>query len=574
MTHTALAICASVTPAEQYPITTLSGPGQWRAPIGEFESHHFTRSGPEICTRLSSQPELRTMSYLPTSRRRRESLIRKNSMEGRSDGFETIAMQPSQRPRSRLYKLVGLLVFALCGLYFLYPTGSARVTQFVQSHRPNTRDTNACSTPLDPTKPLVQYVLMIDAGSTGSRIHVYKFNNCNAVPELEEEAAFLMIKGGLSDYGKKDDWQGAADSLNVLMDLAVATVPKHLQGCSPVALKATAGLRLLGKEKSEKVLNTVKTHLETKYPFPLVKKDGVIIMEGKDEGVYAWITTNYLLGNIGSPEKKPTAAIFDLGGGSTQIVFEPEFEMKSEMSEGEHKYKLNYAGREFILYQQSHLGYGLMEARKSIHKEVAKTAKNLNEPVVNPCFPPGISMKLEVEVEGKNKKVTMVGPKTSGAAQCRHLSEQILNKESLCNSSPCSFNGIYQPPLAKTFEKGDAFIFSYFYDRLTPLGIPASFTLAEVDALTEQVCAGPEAWPTQFGAIEEAMEQLKEREEYCLDLSFITALLHHGYEMPMERRLRTAKKLKDNELGWCLGASLPLLDQGAGGWQCKVQEIQ
>lgn len=501
--------------------------------------------------------------------------MRKNSRDGRSvDGFETISMATgSKRSRSRLYKLVGLFGFLVTALYFLYPSGSSRVSEFVHSHSSLSQDTTQCAKPLDPTKPLVQYVLMIDAGSTGSRIHVYKFNNCGAVPELEKEAAFKMIQGGLSDYGRRDDWQGAADSLNELMDLAVATVPKHLQGCSPVALKATAGLRLLGLEKSEKVLSTVKIHLETKYPFPVVKENGVIIMDGKDEGVYAWITTNYLLGNIGSAEKKPTAAIFDLGGGSTQIVFEPEFEINGEMSEGEHKYQLDYAGRKFTLYQQSHLGYGLMEARKSIHKEVLKNVQTLDGPVVNPCIPPGVTKEVEMEIGNSLQKITMVGPQSNGAAQCRHLSEKILNKEGLCKSAPCSFNGIYQPPLVKTFESGDVFIFSYFYDRLTPLGTPSSFTLEEVSALTDSVCAGPEYWPNKFSAIEGAMAELEDRAEYCLDLSFITSLLFHGYEMPMGRRLRTAKKLKDNELGWCLGASLPLLDPGTGGWQCKITEI-
>lgn len=484
-------------------------------------------------------------------------------------------MTGSQKSKSRLYKIVGILLLSATALYLLFSsTGSARVSDFVHSHAGLSRDTNVCSKPLDPTKPLVQYVLMIDAGSSGTRIHIYKFNNCGAVPELENPEGFLMIKGNsLSDFGKKDDWEGAANSLNQFMDLALKTVPKHLQGCSPVAVKATAGLRLLGAEKSEKVLAAIRTHLETKYPFPLVKKDGVIVMEGKDEGVYAWITTNYLLGNIGSAEKQSTAAVFDLGGGSTQIVFEPEFEVQGEMAEGDHKYKLSYAGRDFLLYQQSHLGYGLMEARKAIHAEVMKSVKKVDGPVTHPCFPPGVTKDLEVEVDGKTQNVKMVGPDTSGTSQCRHLAEKILNKESRCQSSSCSFNGIYQPPLAKTFEKGDAFIFSFFYDRLAPLGVPSSFTVADVSALTDSVCAGPDKWNSQFSAIDGALAELHDRAEYCLDLSYITSLLFHGYDMPMDRRLRTAKKLKDNELGWCLGASLPLLDQGTGGWQCKVQEL-
>ncbi len=47
--------------------------------------------------------------------------------------------------------------------------------------------TDKCTRSFSKEKPIVQYVLMIDAGSTGSRIHVYKFNNCGPSPELESE---------------------------------------------------------------------------------------------------------------------------------------------------------------------------------------------------------------------------------------------------------------------------------------------------------------------------------------------------------------------------------------------------
>src|SRR5277367_5888072 len=153
--------------------------------------------------------------------------------------------------------------------------------------------TKVCSTPYDPSKQLVQYALMIDAGSTGSRIHVYKFHNCFEAPTLEHET-FEQIKPGLSAYANSPE--RAAESLDALLDIAVSEIPRELQSCTPLAVKATAGLRLLGESQSRAILEAVEKRIHSKYPFPLPEKDAVIIMEGTDEGVYAWITTNYLLG--------------------------------------------------------------------------------------------------------------------------------------------------------------------------------------------------------------------------------------------------------------------------------------
>ncbi|OUM63282.1 hypothetical protein PIROE2DRAFT_43512 [Piromyces sp. E2] len=100
---------------------------------------------------------------------------------------------------------------------------------------------------------------MIDAGSTGSRIHVYRFNYCNLSPTLEDET-FKEIKPGLSAF------------------------PDKLQGCTPIAVKATAGLRLLGEQKSEAILKAVEDKIKNEYPFNLPKENGVIVMGGKDEG--------------------------------------------------------------------------------------------------------------------------------------------------------------------------------------------------------------------------------------------------------------------------------------------------
>lgn len=420
---------------------------------------------------------------------------------------------------------------------------------------------------------------MVDAGSTGSRIHVYRFNNCGPSPELEkeifEQTAPKQGGAGLSSYGQ--DAEGAAKSLDVLMDVALKNVPEKLQKCTPISVKATAGLRKLGEDASEKILKAVRRRLETAYPFPLVedKRGGVEVMDGKLEGVYAWITTNYLLGKIGGPDKSPTVAVFDLGGGSTQIVFQPTFKdsptggMPTKMEEGDHKYLLDFGGREFELYQHSHMNYGLMAARDKINEmllsEIYEGQKPdkawLSTPVLNPCFGPGLTKKLTVPLAkshplselGESVDVTMAGPTTGSAAQCRALAEKALAKEADCKLAPCSFNGVHQPSLEKTFAREDIYLLSFFYDRTKPLGMPESFTLKELHDLTARVCEGGKAWDV-FGSVAGALKELNDRPETCLDLNFMLALLHTGYGIPLDREVRIAKKIKGNELGWCLGA--------------------
>ena len=105
---------------------------------------------------------------------------------------------------------------------------------------------------------------------------MYKFHNCEASPILEYET-FKSINPGLSAY--KDDPTAAAASLDPLMEEAKRVVPKELWSCSPVEVKATAGLRLLGATESEAILEEVRElykawHGETweeevkRYPVP------------------------------------------------------------------------------------------------------------------------------------------------------------------------------------------------------------------------------------------------------------------------------------------------------------------
>ncbi|KAI8333983.1 nucleoside phosphatase GDA1/CD39 [Chlamydoabsidia padenii] len=391
---------------------------------------------------------------------------------------------------------------------------------------------------------------MVDAGSTGSRIHVYQFQQCDTKDEplrFHDEVLFKQTIPGLSAYDPLD----AAQSLDSLLDAALAVVPKHHHTKTPISVKATAGLRLLGNEQSEAILDAVYERLVGRYPFVVMggRAEGVTIMEGRDEGVYAWITVNSLLGRLGT---NTTAAIFDLGGGSTQIVFEPQDWNTKDTDDKlpllDHKYVLNHDSHTHTLYQHSYLGYGLMEARKLVHQHILTAQTNHH----HPCLPRGLTWAHKL---GDVQPSHFLGQGVPD--ECRQIIDRILDKDAMCETAPCSFNGVHQPTLSDSFKDGPIYIFSYFFDRTQPLGLPAQFRLPELAALTEKVCSG--AYLDTVTDPDLRFELL-DRPEWCLDLTYIYRLLSFGYELDDDRVIHVAKKIDGVETGWCLGAAIALLD--------------
>ncbi|KAL0961470.1 hypothetical protein HGRIS_006414 [Hohenbuehelia grisea] len=468
---------------------------------------------------------------------------------------------------------------------------------------PDPAQTTHCKAPHKAGGPIVQWGLMIDAGSTGSRIHVYKFNNCGASAAYEYEI-FKQIQPGLSAYAGRPE--EAARSLDALMDEAMRTVPASLRKCTPVAVKATAGLRLLGASESQTILKAVRDRLQDAYPFPLADHTGdheteasgaVAIMDGRDEGVYAWITANYLLDTIrgDSPHGAPTYAVLDLGGASTQIVFEPTFgdSAKGGLAEGEHKYDLQFGGKKHVLYQHSYLGYGLMRARQHVHQLVdfmasIRPAKGGKTAVPNPCLAKGTTRQVDVEdrVSGEKHAVTMVGEDVGSFDACNRIVQLVLAKDSICELKPCSFDGVYQPSLLDTFPSGKVLLLSYFYDRLQPFlasmdasstatssttsaskSLPPQLTISTLATLAQQVCAGEASWQEHWHSDAALLTELKDRPEWCLDLTFMHGLLRLGYEFGEHREVQVGKRIEGTELGWALGAAIAMV---GGDLKCRV----
>lgn len=100
------------------------------------------------------------------------------------------------------------------------------------------------------------YVGVVDAGSTGSRVHIFHFQRSilggplSLVEEWEKR-----VRPGLSILA--DDPSQAARSVTELLDFARAHVPEQKRSTTPFVLRATGGLRQLPDGKGKAILDKV-----------------------------------------------------------------------------------------------------------------------------------------------------------------------------------------------------------------------------------------------------------------------------------------------------------------------------
>lgn len=303
-----------------------------------------------------------------------------SEVERSADGPQVVTLFPSKLERHyseehkhtkkngffdivRQLIILGLLLAIFCGFLFESKVNYDRKSANLFRQGKCNKDNHFSS----------KYAVVFDAGSTGSRVHVYEFQFCGEKLLHLVDEVFEQTKPGLSAFPEDPD--EAVQSLVPLLRQAWRRVPRDLRRCTPIVLKATAGLRLLPSEKVTNILDSVKSWLDDQ-PFHLPRSnsgfssDPVSVIDGSEEAVSAWISVNFLQGHIG-PERqntnnstKVTSVVLEMGGGSSQIVFDQNETKSIDFPGG--IVDLKFFGRQFQLYQHSFLGYGLMEARKSV----------------------------------------------------------------------------------------------------------------------------------------------------------------------------------------------------------------
>ncbi|KAM9273116.1 ectonucleoside triphosphate diphosphohydrolase 6 [Cariama cristata] len=363
----------------------------------------------------------------------------------------------------------------------------------------------------------VFYGIMFDAGSTGTRIHIFKFaQQPRETPKLTHET-FKALKPGLSAYA--DDVEKSGQGIKELLEVAKKEVPMELWKFTPLVLKATAGLRLLPGEKAQKLLDKVKEIFQAS-PF-FVRDDCVSIMNGTDEG------------SLDDPRKR-SVGMLDLGGGSTQITFLPRTEATLQTLPAGHTTSFQMFNNTYKLYSYSYLGLGLMSARLAILGGVEGKPLGEGEELISPCLPPGFKSEWQhAEIVYKIK----------GQKAGEPLFESCSNKV-----AKMLYKKVHK---AEEVKDLDFYTFSYYYDRAAEVGLidkekGGSLTVDDFEIAAKYVCKTMEISPGSSPFL-------------CMDLTYITFLLQElGFLKSQVFKL--ARKIDNVETSWALGATFHYID--------------
>ena len=123
---------------------------------------------------------------------------------------------------------------------------------------------------MNSSEESLSFAVLIDAGSSGSRIHVFEIHSDDSIgeiPNLRLPPHKLKIEPGLSSFASNPSAAGA--SLEPLLSFARSKVPERHWHDTPIILAATAGVRLLPSDVAALVMRSCLQTLRAS-PFKVI----------------------------------------------------------------------------------------------------------------------------------------------------------------------------------------------------------------------------------------------------------------------------------------------------------------
>nr|XP_038022959.1 ectonucleoside triphosphate diphosphohydrolase 4 isoform X2 [Anas platyrhynchos] len=489
--------------------------------------------------------------------------------------------------------VIGILAAAVSLLYYslvVIRNKYGRASRDKRFHRYLARVTDTEAT--DTNNPNLNYGIVVDCGSSGSRIFVYCWPRHNGNPhdlldikqmrDKNRKPVVMKIKPGISEFANSPE--KVSDYISPLLSFAAEHVPRAKHKETPLYILCTAGMRILPESQQKAILEDLLTDIPVHFDF-LFSDSHAEVISGKQEGVYAWIGINFVLGRFehtddedeaivevhvpGSENKeaifrKRTVGILDMGGVSTQIAYEvpkteevaknllAEFNLGCDAHQTEHVYRvyvatfLGFGGNAARQRYEDNLFTSTVLKNRLLGKETGMTS---DAPYLDPCLP------LDAQDEIHQNGQTMYLRGTGDFNLCREIIQPFMNKT---NETQTSLNGVYQP--AVHFQNSEFYGFSeFYYCTEDVLRMGGDYNAAKFTKAAKDYCA------TKWSVLRERFDRglyashadLHRLKYQCFKSAWMYEVFHSGFSFPVSyNSLKTALQVYDKEVQWTLGAIL------------------
>lgn len=355
--------------------------------------------------------------------------------------------------------------------------------------------------------PTSGYKIIVDAGSTSSKIHLFEYTRSGTATPVISELFTESAKPALASYA--NDPTHAGDSLKKLLDDVVSQL--QLKGVTtpvPVNVYATAGMRMLPLDQQSPIYSDVTTFIADNYT--QLTPGTIQTISGTLEGLYDWLDVNYLAENF--QNQQPTIGAIDMGGSSTQLAF-----ATTDATPRQNVTAVTVNNQAYRVFSVSFLGLGEDQARATMGNGALSTQ----------CYP--TSYPLNGSDEG-----------AFNFSSCQLSYTKIIDHfhvdaevPSLAGQKILAFSGIY-------------YTYHFFMPEASTASNQTAFT-----AQVKNVCAEP--WSQlQRNYPSESVAYLA---TYCANGAYIDRLLYQDYHLS-DAQLTISDKVNGKNIDWTLGAAL------------------
>ena len=373
---------------------------------------------------------------------------------------------------------------------------------------------NASATP--------SYYAVVDGGSSGSRMLLYKYQCYSGKVKVEELTLEKnKVAPGISSI--VDSPNEVGEYIQPLIDSVkrVLTAQGITEKDINFYFLATAGMRVVSPVLQKEVYTQLNKYINDKTKFNI----GVIrTIPGKYEGAFDWIAYNYLAGKLFTDD---TMGVLDMGGASVEIAFATD----KSIFNPDDKVSFMIDSKKFTLYSHSYLGLGQDLAR----------SQYTNEPS---CFPKGYPLPDQEKGTGE-------------------FNVSLIKLEKLINV----VHNVNKPStIIPNIDKFVGFSGFYYTSNSKVFGLGKSFSIKALKDKGKEFVQHPWADSKKEYGSDPYLYM------YSFSSAFMSVLLEKGFGFNENTKLNVINKINGTSVSWTLGAAVYYAEGNAEAVKDKNSE--